>query len=277
MNSLRTSSFLYLHPFRGNNYYFNIPEYRDTGDFYHTYFYLNYQQEIPLFCYYSKVEEGAYKVYTGQQTAFGGKTCTKPVLLEVLDNAKNIQKVKYGQKFYYAAKGFLSEALTMDPFENIIFFHSVDKFLTEEDASATDFHLNINRKYLGAGYKKEEIIIKAMMEECEGRVVISSDPLDRFESRFKLRSTTIRGQKKELESSVDQIMSKLTDTFVKKCINKKFALAPYDPELAKMHERCQEHYRDSLREFARDRGYQTQYYSWTTLDSTSAETVQFPF
>lgn len=180
--------------------------------------FLHYMQEIPVITYNNaeigNTDPDKYTIFYGNTYSFRGRKCTKQKLIEILCHSRSLQKVKYGSKTYYAAQGFFAEE--DDPFENIIFLHSVNKHIKREDVNPYDINLYINKKYIhNTDFKKEEVIIKEMMQICEGNITYCTDPLKKFEKRLIFKSKTVQGLKRELNFYVKSIFRDLRSEAIK--------------------------------------------------------------
>ena len=148
---------------------------------------------------------------------FDGRAVTKAKLLQVLKFSRYIQKVKYNRETYYAGQGFFAKG--ENPFDNIIFIHSVNRFLKREEVTGEDISMYVNKTFSGsAEYKKEQVVIKEFVNECKGTIVYTPDPLQKFEQRFIFRSKSIQGIKRELISMVAPVLSEIRSDTVEEIV-----------------------------------------------------------
>ena len=232
MYSLKLQTTLVVNTFSSSNYY---QRGIDTYDLV-----LHHMNEIPVICYNTDRINDTYTIDYGSQESFRGRKLTKPKIVEVLQTSSWIQTVKYGDKLYFVAQGFLAE-YGETPFENIIFLHSINKFLNREDVLSCDINLYINKKYIhNPEFKKEEVLIKEFVNMCDGNIIYTSDPLAKFEKRLIFKSKSIQGLKKELNFYVSGILRDLRNNSVKELTKANGAtldIAVYNPIYAQYQEK----------------------------------------
>ena len=189
---------------RCSGYLIRLPY--EMGDKYKLY--LHYMKERPVFLYnLVKPSVDCVDLYFPTSSEWD-TSIPKNSIIELVQYARYIQKINHNHKTYYVAQGFLAEG--ENPLDNIIFLHSVNKFLSRGDVTGEDINLYINKKYIGnSDYKKEQLIIKEFVNICKGDIIYTNDPLKKFEQRFIFKSRSIQGLKRELERIVQPILADL--------------------------------------------------------------------